>query len=90
MLCPSCTEARFDNTQNETPEQKGATNTAETTEKDYSVKHLTDLSKIEYNIFTRAFMTSLQTIYQYGALDIKEELQKNRYGQLICSTQNAL
>ena len=39
MLCPSCTEARFGNTQNETPDQKGATNTAETTDKDYSVKH---------------------------------------------------
>ena len=90
MLCPSCTEARFGNTQNETPEQKGATNIAETAEKDHSVKHLTDLSKIDDDNFTRAFMTSLQTVYQYGALDIQEELQKNRYRQLIYFTQNAL
>ena len=90
MLCPSCNEVRFSNTQNETPEQKGATNVAETVEKDYSVKHLTDLSKIDNDNFTRAFMTSLQTVYQYGALDIQEELQKNRYGQLIHLTQNAL
>ena len=40
------------------------------------MKHLTDLSKIDNDNFTRAFMTSLQTVYQYGALDIQEELQK--------------
>ena len=38
MLCPSCTKARYGNAQNETPEQKGATNTAETTGKDYVVQ----------------------------------------------------